>query len=348
MAALGERIGRRVAEVRARWPWVDHLVRTQEHYGRTGAAQQAGAVTYFGFLSFFPILALSFFAVGLVAHVYPGARHDLRQAIDSILPGLVGTGDGQISMTRIESAAGTVGLLGLVGVLYTGLGWVSSLRSALVTVFCVPRRERPGLLVGKLRDLITLVVLGVVLLVAVAVTGFVRGFSDNVLDWIGVSHQLGWLVWLLTLVLGLAANALLFYAMFVLLAEPRLGRRSLWGGAALGGVGFEVLKQLSGLLLATTTGKPAFQAFGIALILLVWINYFSRVTLYAAAFAVTAEPERLAEADAAPVQGPRVPALAVTPERRRTPAAAFAAGAATMAVLGGMLGVLSGVLRRKK
>lgn len=345
MASLTERLTARVAEVRARRPWIDHLVRMQEHYGRTGASQQAGAVTYFGFLSFFPILALSFFAVGLIAHVYPGARRDLHQAIDSILPGLVGAKDGQISMKQIQSAAGAVGLVGLVGVLYAGLGWVSSLRSALLTVFCVPGRERPNFVIGKLRDLVTLVVLGLVLLVAVAVTGFVRGFSDNVLDWIGASHQLGWLVWLFTLVLGLAANALLFYAMFVLLAEPRLRQRSLWAGAALGGVGFEVLKQLSGLLLASTKGQPAFQAFGISLILLVWINYFSRVTLYAAAYALTTEPERPSQGETAPVQGPRLPTLEVVPpERRPTPAAAFAAGAATMAVLAGMLGVL----RRKK
>ena len=39
---------------------------------------------------------------------------------------------------------------------------------------------------------------------------------------------------------------------------------------------FEVLKAASFLLLASTQGSPAFQAFGIALILLVWINYTSR------------------------------------------------------------------------
>ena len=87
--------------------------------------------------------------------------------------------------------------------------------------------------------------------------------------------------------LGFGANVLLFFTMFVLLAEPRTPRRSLWSGALLGAVGFEVLKQLSGRLFAATQGSPAFQAFGIALILLVWINYFSRVVLYAAAWAHT-------------------------------------------------------------
>ena len=80
----------RLAAIRARRPWVDHLVRMQEHYGRVGASQQAGAATYFAFLSFFPILALAFFAVGWIAHVYPGARHALHQAINNVLPGLIG------------------------------------------------------------------------------------------------------------------------------------------------------------------------------------------------------------------------------------------------------------------
>jgi hypothetical protein len=63
----------RLAELRRRRPLIDHAVRTQEHYGEVKAGQQAGAVTYFGFLSFFPILALAFFVVGWVAKVYAGA-----------------------------------------------------------------------------------------------------------------------------------------------------------------------------------------------------------------------------------------------------------------------------------
>ena len=135
MASLKERVSARIGEIRARRPWFDHLVRMQEHYGRVGASQQAGAATYFAFLSFFPILALAFFVVGWIAHVYPDARHALHQAINDVLPGLIGGGDGQISMGRIQKAAGAVGLFGLVGVLYAGLGWLSSLQSALLVVF---------------------------------------------------------------------------------------------------------------------------------------------------------------------------------------------------------------------
>ncbi len=47
---------------------------------------------------------------------------------------------------------------------------------------------------GKVRDLITLVIIGVVLLVAVAFTGLVSGFSEDVLGWAGSRRRAraGW------------------------------------------------------------------------------------------------------------------------------------------------------------
>jgi membrane protein len=316
----------------------------QEHYNEVGASQQAGAATYFAFLSFFPVLALSFFAVGWIARVYPGAKDNLRTAIDNVLPGLLGQGDGQISMLQVQDAAGALGIFGLLGVLYAGLGWLSSLQTALLIVFETPARERPNFIVAKVRDLATLVVLGAVLLVAVAVTGFIRSFSGNVLDWLHLGSQLGWLLTVVTVVLGLAANALLFYAMFVLLARPQLQQRSLWQGAILGGVAFEVLKQLSGLLLGATRGQPAFQAFGISLILVVWINYFSRVTLYAASYAITSEPSPVE--DAPPVQGPSSPPVGerISPAVRESVERpiAFVAG-----VVAGAAGLALAVRRRR-
>jgi len=341
VASVKERLG----EAREEHPALDHVLLMNEHYGRVKAGQQAGAVTYFAFLSFFPILALAFFTVGLIAGVYPDARENVVTAIDSVLPGIVGEGETQISIDDVQNFSGLAGIVGLLGVLYAGLGWVSALRDALGAVFETPQRERPSFVKGKLRDLEALVVVGLVLVVAVAVAGFVSGFSADVLDFLGLGTELGWLVKLLAIVLGLAANALLFFALFKLLAEPDPPARSLWSGALLGAVGFEVLKQLSGFLLGSTEGQPAFQAFGIALILLVWINYFSRLVLYAASWAYTtrAAIAQRQGAPSDPVQGPATPDLTELPTitapgdrpaDRRTWPAPFAAGsAATLALV---------------
>ncbi|GAB6983639.1 YihY/virulence factor BrkB family protein [Nocardioides pyridinolyticus] len=338
MPALVERVRGWVDEVRRRRPLLDHLVRMQEHYGAVKAGQQAGAVTYFAFLSFFPILALAFFVVGWVSRVYADARGSLREVLNAVMPGLVGPDEGQIRIDQIEQAAATLGIVGAVLLLYSGLGWLSAMRDALVVVFEMPAFEQPNFVYGKLRDLVTLVVIGVVLFVAVGVAGVVGGFSGDLLGWLGLDEGTAWLVTALSIALGFLANMLLFFAMFELLAHPHTPRGSLWTGAALGGVAFEVLKQASGLLFRVTQGNPAFQAFGIALIVLVWINYFSRVVLYAAAFAHTSLAARAArpEPGEAPVQGPPSPPVWRRPTEPDGPAWAPAYLAGALSTLGAM------------
>ena len=299
----------RASDVREQRPLVDHLVRMQAHYGEARASQHAGAITYFAFLSFFPILALSFFVVGVVSEVWPDANQTLVEAIQSLFPGIIGTGEGQLELADFRTFTGLAGVAGFLGVLYSGLGWISALRLALFAVFEPPEQAIPNFVMGKLRDLMTLAVIGLTLLVAVAVTGLVASFSEEILGWVGLGEELAWLVVLITVVLGLMANALLFFTMFRLLGQPRAPRISLVRASLLGAVLFEVLKQLSSKLIAATQGQPAFQAFGIALVLLVWINYFSRVVLYAAAFAHTSPEARALRPDdePAPVQGPALP-----------------------------------------
>ena len=298
-----------VENARERSPLLDHVVRTLRHYSRVNGSGLAGSVTYFAFLSFFPILAIAFFVIGYVSKLYPDARDNLTTAIGTLLPHILGEGDGEIRLSTIEGAAGTAGLIGAIALLYSGLGWLSGMRAALEIVFEMPRSEYPSFLLGKLRDLASLVVIGITLLLTVAVTGVVIGSSSWVLDLVGLGHNLAWLVKGVGGVVGLVANTLLFYTLFRLLARPATPQRALWEGALLGALGFELLKLGSTLLLASTRGRPAFQALGIALILLIWINYFSRVVMYAAAWAHTSPSARAArERESRPIS-PDTPAL---------------------------------------
>ena len=86
---------------------------------------------------------------------------------------------------------------------------------------------------------------------------------------------------------------LLFFILFKLLAQPHAPEPvAVVRGAAR-------RRRLRGAQAALVPAarrrpqnSPAFQVFGIALILLVWINYFSRVVMYAAAWAHTAPAAR--------------------------------------------------------
>lgn len=338
----------RLTHLRQRRPVVDHVIRMVEHYGNVKGNLQAGAVTYFGFLSFFPILALAFFVVGYVSKVYPPARDLLVTAITGLFASNI-----QLDLTAFENGAAVAGVVGLVGVLYAGLGWLSAMREALIVMFEEPEREQPNFVVGKVRDLTTLVLIGVTMMVSVAVTGLVSGFATILLDLVGLDQELAPLVTTLTIVLGLMANVLLFFLMFELLARPNAPRRAVLSGAVLGAIGFELLKRLSFLLLGSTENSEAFQLFGIALILVVWIYYFSRVVMYAAAWAQTA-PETRKRREREALEADRTEyamkelthvALRETPvgtsSSRVGPRTAFVAGGASM------LGLVALIRRRK-
>ena len=132
--ALLDSVKAKVADVRERRPLVDHLVRALEHYGQVNGSALAAAVTYFAFLSFFPILALAFAVIGLVSRAYPNADDDLVTAINDILPGIVGGQDG-LDLATFEGNAPGILSAGLLLALYSGLGWLSGMRTALVAVF---------------------------------------------------------------------------------------------------------------------------------------------------------------------------------------------------------------------
>jgi membrane protein len=324
-----------------------------EHYGNVNGSALAAAVTYFAFLSFFPIMALSFAVIGFVAGAYPNAEADLVTAINDVLPGIVGGPDGLDLSTFRENAPGLLSV-GLLLALYAGLGWLSGMRTALIAVFEEPAREQPGFVVGKLRDLIGLLTLGSVLMVSVAVSGVATKVATPILELVGLGAGAEPLLWVLALLLGMAASALLFFAFFKLLASPNIPARSLWSGALLGALAFELLKQLSTVLLQATRQQPAVQAFGIALILVVWINYFSQVVVYAASWAHTSREARAArEARTVAeqtVEGPRIDLAAAAdvvrtedgpPSAHASPKVAFAAGAAST------LGLVA-LLRRRR
>jgi membrane protein len=173
----------------------------------------------------------------------------------------------------------------------------------------------------------------------------VTGFSGDILMWVGLDPTALLPAVLLSLLghaLAIAASTVLLLVMFKLLVtHSHVPRRAMVSGAVVGAVGFELLKLAANLLLAQTQRSPAFQAFGVALILLIWINYFSRLVMYAAAWSYTAPgARRLREAESL-----RAPGAALADDeagepaeeastRKRRPGVLVALAAAVAAALG--------------
>lgn len=283
---------RRLTAARRRSRFLDHLLNMLTHYGNVQGGVLAGAVTYFGFLSFFPILALAFAVVGFVAKGYPNAEDSLVNAIQQVFPGIVTLhgGNNTISMDQIKNAKAAAGIIGFLGVLYSGLNWMSGLRKALQGAFQIPASKKYNFFVGKGIDLVVMAILGLVLMVSVGFSSVAKGLAGTVLSWVGMSDTaIGTpLVWAVGIVLGLAASTLLFFVMYRLLGAPDLSGKALWQGALLGAIGFELLKFLVVNVLGAVGGSP-FAPLAIAITLVVWINYFSRLVIYGASWAMTSE-----------------------------------------------------------
>ncbi|MCT9928726.1 YihY/virulence factor BrkB family protein [Planotetraspora sp. A-T 1434] len=278
--------GRRFVErERIRFPWLDHLIQTVQRYQVQSGERLAAAITYFAFLSFFPLIALAFAIFGYVVTFRPDALVTLTKAINEQLPGLAD----QLHIDQLAGARASAGIIGLLGLLYAGLGSMDALRGALreISMTCEPPLNY---FLGKLRDLVALVLMGITMIASVIVSGFATGATGTVAGWIGLGQSglAGSFVWITGVVAGLLFDLLLFLVILGWLGRPAQSFRVVLKGALLGAVAFGVLKQLATLILARTLHNPVYGTFAVVVGLLLWINLSARVILYAAAWTATA------------------------------------------------------------
>ncbi|WP_308170061.1 YihY/virulence factor BrkB family protein [Acrocarpospora catenulata] len=281
--------GRDLTErARIRYHWIDHLIRTVQRYQVQDGDHLAGAVTYFAFLSFFPLIALVFALFGYAVSfgwLTPGAKATISTAINQQLPGLAD----QLQLDRLAEARAGAGAIGLLGLLYAGLGAMDALRTAFRRIW-MTAEPQPNFFVAKLRDLVALLLGGITMLASVLVSGFATGATATVTGWLGLagSAPAGFGVAVVGLLVSLGADVLLFLILLGWVANLDQPPRVLLRGALLGAVLFGVLKQLAALVLAGTLHNPIYGAFAVVVGLLVWINLSARVILYAASWTATA------------------------------------------------------------
>ncbi|WP_067968667.1 YihY/virulence factor BrkB family protein [Nocardiopsis trehalosi] len=270
---------------RRRRPGFDHAVRAYERYADRRGDQLAAAVTYYAFLSFFPLVAIAFAAIGYLAAFEAAARAYLERAIAELLPGIAAG----LPVEQIADARIGAGIIGVVGLVYSGLGAVAAMREALHQIWLKNVADGPNIVVAKLLDTLVMVVLGAAVLASVALTSVAQAATRWLLGWVGWADSLAAVA--ATRVLGaaiaLAVSMLVFLVLFSRLSGTRRPWRLLWRGALLAAVGFEVLKALGALLISGTLGNPVYASFAVLVGLLVWINIVLRTVLFCAAWTAT-------------------------------------------------------------
>jgi membrane protein len=263
-------------------------VRAYDRHTEVLGGQLAAAITYFGFLSFFPLLALAFALVGYVSEVYPQAQEGVVSAVESAFPSLIGTGSGQLDIQDVIDAKAGAGLIGLIGLLYAGLGWLDALRDALRRVFGTDDLAM-SLVAKKLWDVVVLAMLGVSLLASIVVSSLATAATTYALGDVGLEESAAATAVLkvLSVALAMVVDIVVFAILLSRLSGAQLSWRRVRSGAVLAAVGFELLKLVGTFLIGRTTQNPLYATFGVVVGLLVWIHFASRLLVFSAAWTAT-------------------------------------------------------------
>jgi membrane protein len=280
---------RAVGRAREKAGWFDHLVRAGGRYRRDTGDRLAASITYYAFLSFFPLVLLGLSLTGFVLNRDPALHQQVIDRMGDYLPGIYdGIKDNLDTVLRNRAKAGAIGLVALV---WAGLGWLDSLRDAL-RIMWHHDLDMGNIARKKLLDVVTLAGLGATIAVSLVATGLVAASSGWVLERLGLQGTSG-LASVATVVagfaVGLVADTAFFGYLFTRL--PRIGRpfSQVAKGAVFAAVGFGVLKLVGRFYIVRfiTVGSRVFGTLAVVAGLLVWMNLVARFTLYAAAWTVT-------------------------------------------------------------
>ncbi|WP_278265037.1 inner membrane protein YhjD [Nocardia sp. AG03] len=292
-AAVEKQIGRR--------PWLDHLVRAGGRFQDSRGDFFAAGITYFTVLSLFPLLMVAFSAAGFVLAGHPEWLAELQEKVVETVPGSFGDQINDLIDQAIKSR-GTVGVIGLLVGLYTGLGWISNLRAALTEQWASKSPDKPWWL-AKLSDLGSLIGLGLAFVVSLGLSAVgASGLGRRLLESVGLDQVPGATVvlWLISLALGWLASWAVFAWMIARLPREPVSLRSAARAAALAAIAFEVFKLVAAIYLRMVMSSPAGATFGSIIGLMVFSYITYRILLFATAWAATSSDNERAATVAPP------------------------------------------------
>ena len=295
--------------------------RAWKRYGDRRGNRLAGATTFFGFLSMFPLIVLAAAITGRLLN--QGAVDDLKEALQTNLPGI---GD-NIDIDSLIANAGTIGLISAVSLLLTGLGWIDSLRASIRSMHELD--DQPGNAVKlKVTDLGALVGLGLIGLLATAASSILTGLADKIVDWMDIEGTwlAGWGLDLISIIVGIAAGAVLFLYLQTALPRIILPRKVSLIAALAGGTVFYLAQKLGNIYVDIVIGNnQAYGALALPLALLVWIYLMTRAIMLIAAWAKEATLDYRSHASETEPQDTGRPYAERPPAARSTGAAASTA-----------------------
>jgi YihY family inner membrane protein len=208
--------------------WAGFPIAVAYKYFDDFGAYLAALLTYYGFVSLFPLLLLLSTVLGLLL---AGDTHLQQQVLKSALSQFPVVG-GQLQQPKRLSGGATGLVVGVLGALYGGLGVAQAVQYAMNTAWTVPRNSRPNPFKARGRSVLVLATVGLSLI------------GTTVLSTLGTTGagSLGWAVKVLGMIASVVVNGLVFTLLFRIATARELSTRDVAPGAIAAAVAWQLLQ----------------------------------------------------------------------------------------------------------
>jgi membrane protein len=265
-------------------PYFDHLCRAWLRYDEVQGGRLAAAIAYYGFFAIFALLLIGYSLFGVLITNNPELLEIITDFLKQNLPFL--------NLQQILDSGRTVGIVGIVGLTVTGIGWVEAIRSSQRLIWRL--NQQPGY-IGVRQVLDLAVLLGILLLLAASQLG-VYGL-EKLLDWLA-GDRLGFVLSTVSLLLTVAVNVLLASALLAAVPRLRMTVRRLAPPVLQVGIGVTLLNTVGKSFVGLVTRNPAYGLVASAVGVLVYLYVFNQLLLFGAAWAATSPHGRVVDLSA--------------------------------------------------
>ena len=241
---------------------------------RDDISNMASSISYFAFLSLFPLLLglLAVFSIFLPPEVI---RSELITFFGQYLPGSLGILQGSINdITRFR---GIFGIIGILGLLWSGTGVFSAVTHAINKAWEIPYHH--PFYIKKPRELGMVAGTGLLFLLSFGTSTLLTRLGQIQLPITGI------LVNVTTIFLAFIFSLVVFMLVHKLSPATWLSWRHIWPGAVLSTILFEIAKTIFVFYLNSFSRYQAvYGSVASVIVSLVWIYYSAFILLLGAEF----------------------------------------------------------------
>ncbi len=231
-------------------------------FGEDQGPYLAALITYYGFLSLFPLLLLLTSTLGFVLDGRPELQ---QQILDSTLSQFPVIGGELADPQGLQGSIGAIIVGGIVA-LYGALGVAQAIQNTMYVTWSVPRNRRPNPIRARLRSLRLIAVAGI----AVVATTILSGAGSNA-GAFGADVG-GWST-IAAIVSSIVVNGAVFVTTFRIFRPDQVRRRDVFPGAIVAAVIWQLLQVFGAVFVGNVVKNSGatYGVFALVLGLLAWI-----------------------------------------------------------------------------